>query len=494
MFYNLINKHGRAGFIVPTGIATDDSNKAFFGAMVEQNRLVSLFDFENREAIFPGVHRSYKFCLLTLSGASRGAEAARFGFFLTRTAHLQDEQRIFTLTSDDFLRLNPNTRTCPVFRTRVDAELTAAIYRRMPILVNETTGENPWGISFKQGLFNMASDSHLFRTRPQLEAEGFVLRGNRFVRGEEVWLPLYEAKMIWHYDHRFGTYEGVESRTSTQTPTPTLNEYQDPNYQSLTWYWVEEKDVKKEAKNDYLIGFRRIARNTDERTFVNSLIPKNGFGDNIFLIFINETIVNQIIINGLFSSIPFDFLCRQKIAGINMNFFYVNQFPVIPPNVFTPEIKLTLIPIILELTYTSWDIKAFADDIWRESDEALRSALVRQWEENREGTGGHAWVLPEWADAYPEIAWEREGGACPLPPFRWDEERRARLRARLDAQYARLYGLSYDELRYILDPQDVYGPDFPGETFRVLKDKEMRMYGEYRTRRLVLEAWGEDLG
>ena len=174
-----------------------------------------------------------------------------------------------------------------------------------------------------------------------------------------------------------------------------------------------------------------------------------------------------------------------------MNFFYVNQFPVIPPNVFTPEIKLTLIPIILELTYTSWDIKAFADDIWRESDEALRSALVRQWEENREGTGGHAWVLPEWADAYPEIGWEREGGACPLPPFRWDEERRARLRARLDAQYARLYGLSYDELRYILDPQDVYGPDFPGETFRVLKDKEMRMYGEYRTRRLVLEAWGE---
>jgi hypothetical protein len=64
-----------------------------------------------------------------------------------------------------------------------------------------------------------------------------------------------------------------------------------------------------------------------------------------------------------------------------------------------------------------------------------------------------------------------------LPPFRWDEERRARLRARLDAQYARLYGLSYDELRYILDPQDVYGPDFPGETFRVLKDKEMRVYG-----------------
>ncbi|MFN9113250.1 MAG: hypothetical protein ACK5XN_24540 [Bacteroidota bacterium] len=78
-----------------------------------------------------------------------------------------------------------------------------------------------------------------------------------------------------------------------------------------------------------------------------------------------------------------------------------------------------------------------------------------------------------------------------MPPFRWDESRRARLRAQLDALYARLYGLTRDELRYILDPQEVYGPDFPGETFRVLKDKEMRLYGEYRTGRLVLEAWGE---
>lgn len=76
-------------------------------------------------------------------------------------------------------------------------------------------------------------------------------------------------------------------------------------------------------------------------------------------------------------------------------------------------------------------------------------------------------------------------------PFKWDEDRRALLRAKLDAIYAKLYGLTYDELRYILDPQDVYGPDFPGETFRVLKDKEIKAYGEYSTRRLVLEAWRE---
>jgi hypothetical protein len=75
------------------------------------------------------------------------------------------------------------------------------------------------------------------------------------------------------------------------------------------------------------------------------------------------------------------------------------------------------------------------------------------------------------------------------PPFIWHEERRALIRAELDARIARLYGLTRDELRYILDPQDVYGPDFPGETFRVLKEKEIKQYGEYRTRRLVLAAW-----
>jgi hypothetical protein len=77
----------------------------------------------------------------------------------------------------------------------------------------------------------------------------------------------------------------------------------------------------------------------------------------------------------------------------------------------------------------------------------------------------------------------------PLPPFRWNEIRRAQLRAELDAYYARLYGLTRDELRYILDPKEVHGEDFPGETFRVLKEKEIKAYGEYRTRRLVLEAW-----
>jgi len=92
------------------------------------------------------VDRRYKFSLLTLSG--KPTKQSEFAFFLTRTEQLRDNQRKFVLSSDDFSILNPNTRTCPVFRTRQDAELTKAIYKRVPVLVNEQTGENPWNVRF----------------------------------------------------------------------------------------------------------------------------------------------------------------------------------------------------------------------------------------------------------------------------------------------------------------------------------------------------------
>ncbi|MBC8383858.1 MAG: N-6 DNA methylase, partial [Candidatus Cloacimonetes bacterium] len=182
-FKDHINEHGRAGFIVPTGIATDDSTKAYFGNLIDTKSLVRLFDFENKEAIFPDVHRSYKFCLLTIAG--KQIDRSQFSFFSTNLDHLNDKIRQFTLSPNDIERINPNTKTTPIFRTKVDAELTKKIYQQVPVLINEENDVNPWEISFRQGLFNMTSDSHLFHTEP---AEDRV--------------PLYEAKMIWQYDHR----------------------------------------------------------------------------------------------------------------------------------------------------------------------------------------------------------------------------------------------------------------------------------------------------
>jgi hypothetical protein len=151
------------------------------------------------------------------------------------------------------------------------------------------------------------------------------------------------------------------------------------------------------------------------------------------------------------NSLVFDYVVRQKLGGTNLTFGYVYQLPVLPPSFYRPADVAYVALRVLELVYTADDMQPIA--------EALRAA------------------------ASPLAA------TVPRAPYRWDEARRSLLRAELDAWFARAYGLTRDELRYILDPADVHGPDFPGETFRVLKEKEQANFGEYRTRRLVLEAW-----
>ena len=132
---------GKVGIIVPSGIATDDTTKVFFADLVDRRSLVSLYDFENRDGVFPGVHRSYKFCLLTLSGADRPSPQAEFAFFLYRAEQLQDADRRFVLAPEDFALFNPNTRTCPVFRTRRDADIAGKMYRRAGVFWKESQGD-----------------------------------------------------------------------------------------------------------------------------------------------------------------------------------------------------------------------------------------------------------------------------------------------------------------------------------------------------------------
>ena len=211
----LCNPRGRVGMIVPSGIATDDTTKVFFSNLIDNRSLASLYDFENREGVFPGVHRSYKFCLLTLTGKERPSAEAKFAFFLYRTEQLQDAERKFTLTPDDFALFNPNTRTCPVFRTRRDAEIAGKMYRRSGVFWKEAReGElehNPWGIRF-QRMFDMSNDSNLFRTHEQLEAESWKLEANVFKKGKDQYLPLYEAKLFHQFDHRFATFKDANEQ------------------------------------------------------------------------------------------------------------------------------------------------------------------------------------------------------------------------------------------------------------------------------------------
>lgn len=213
--------------------------------------------------------------------------------------------------------------------------------------------------------------------------------------------------------------------------------------------------------------FRDVTNATNERTSIFTVLPTAGVGHTAPLAFLQtkSSLAAAFIANA--NSLAFDYVARQKIGGMHMTYGFLRQLPVLPPTAYTLADLAFIVLRVLELTYTAWDLAPFAQDI-----------LVE--------VGTETWN--RWFPHNPVSL------SPPLPlspsPFKWDEERRALLRAELDAYYARLYGLNEEELRYILDPTDVYGPDFPGETFRVLKEKEMRQYGEYRTRRLVLEVWG----
>ncbi|EIU4991620.1 N-6 DNA methylase [Pseudomonas aeruginosa] len=413
---------GRAGFIVPTGIATDDSTKAYFGHITQNRRLVSLYDIENREAVFPSVHRSYKFCLLTLGAA----EQAEFVCFASQVSQLADPRRCFTLTPDEFRLINPNTLTCPVFRSERDAELTKKLYRAAPVLINESQeGGNPWRLSFHTRLFHMAEDSHLFRDRA----------------GPDV-VPLYEAKMIHQFDHRWASYvAGGDSRELTET------EKEDSDVSINPRYWVEAGELDSRLdnmkwRNGWLLGWRDICRTTDYRTLISSVIPRAAVGHKYLLMFPMAAPERVAALLANINSLTCDFVVRQKVGGTSLTLFTIRQIPVFSPNKYNDGDLAFIVPRVLELTYTAHDLAGWAQDL-----------------------GYNA------------------------PPFAFDPDRRAILRAELDAYYAKLYGLTRDELRYILDPADMLGEDYPSETFRVLKNKELKEFGEYRTQRLVLEAW-----
>jgi hypothetical protein len=443
-FLRLPKPQGLAGAIVPTGIVTDYSNKSFFDEVVSRGRLSSLLGFDNQRRIFPSVHPDTPFALITFGNAPAGA---RYSFYLLSMDHVSDTRRAFNLSATDVRLMNPNTRTSPVFRSSADAELTKRIYARVPVLIDEVKGVagNPWSITFMR-MFDLTNDSRVFRTARQLVDAGAVRAGPDWVLGDGArMVPLYEGKMIHQFDNRWATYEsdGETSRDATAA------EKSDPTFASTPRYWVPEVEVAgrlggRGASRKWLMGWRDITNATNERTVIAAAFPRAGIGNSLPLFFPGENIPAQVqaCLLGCLCSLTCDYFSRQKVGGTHLNFFLAQQLPVLVPDTYTPRVLSLLAPRIIELTYAAEDMRRWAQDLGYDD-----------------------------------------------PPFHWDEARRANLRAELDASYARLYGLTRDELRYILDPADIYGPDFPSETFRVLKEKEVRQYGEYRTARLVLAAW-----
>ncbi|MFD3355232.1 Eco57I restriction-modification methylase domain-containing protein [Streptomyces fradiae] len=448
---------GRTGVIVPTGIATDATTQFFFKDIVTKGQLAALYDFENEDKVFPQVHNQLRFCLFMLRGSGNPREPIRMVFKVRQPEQITD--RSYSLSAQDILAINPNTGTCPVFSGKRDADIALQIYRRIPVLIDETKQAkgNPWGISL-MAMLHMSNDSHLFRPSAQnnetvddLLKTGWTLDGNILVRGEDRLLPLYEAKMLHHYDHRFSTYENATEKQLNKGTLPrfTTEQHQDASAVPMPRYWVPEHSiptggVDKSGKpimepgvrsrlaargwdREWLFGWRDICRVSDERTMINFAFPRVAAPDGTLLMLPHEGPASALM--ACLSSFVLDYATRQKVGGTHLKFFTVRQLPVVTPEQAGPHAAF-IDPRVLELVYTARDMAPFARDLG-------------------------------------------DTGA----PFRWDPERRAAMRAELDALFFHLYGITRDDTAYILD------------TFNVTRDNDIKAHGEYRTKKLILAEY-----
>jgi len=456
--YNIVAPHGRVGLLVPSGIASDKTTMDFFAAVAETNRLIRLHDFENRtRKLFPEVDNRFKFCILNFGGAESKHKAADFVFFAHAVEDLDESDRHIKLSSADIKLLNPNTRTCPIFRTKRDAEITKAIYRRVPILIDQRrkgpTG-NPWGIKFAT-MFHQTNDAELFREPETLKKDGFKLKGNRWVKGKQVCLPLYEAKMVQAFDHRAAN---VVTDTANwvrqgQTLETTLVEWQNPEHLTMPRFWVRSEDVAAQLKSPatHLLAYKDVTSPTNQRTMIAAMIPAIGVVNSAPLVFTSESPRRTSCLLANLNSFAYDFVMRQKISNVHLNFFVVEQVPTLPPDTYAKPCP--------------WSRKKMTLETWI-SERVLKLSC----------TAEDMLPLAEACDFTGGSFKKEYGGRL----NKWDEAERAQLMAELDAAYFHLYGLARDDAEYILSTfKGIHEPTPLFVDSRTKAERILELYEEY---------------
>lgn len=464
-------RHGRCGFIVPMGIATEDTTNSFFRTVVSNGELSSLYGFENEEFVFPEVHHSFRFALVTIAEPI-GSRLAMLTFFLRNAADLQDKARRLSLSRADFEILNPNTRSCPTFRSRRDAELNLAIYRRVGVLVREDDeAANPWRLEARTRLWHMTEDAAHFRETKQLLAKGYRRAGHVFESGGDRLVALYEGKMFHHFDHRFGTYEGQTEAQENQGKLPELDNeaHANPTCFAQPYYCVPSNEAEMRltpvTNSEWLLGWRDITGSTVQRTVIMSFVPRVAVGNTAPLLFSKVEAPLVACFYADCCSFVVDYAARQKVGGLHLTFGYIKQLPIIPPDALDGKISWDpyhalrdwLLPRILELIFSAWDMEFLARD----------------------------------------CGWSGS-------PFIWNEGRRFHLRCELDAAFFHLYlpceangGWKFLEsetpatrqslLAAFPTPRDAVA--YIMDTFPIVRKNDEKAHGEYRTKRVILEIY-----
>lgn len=440
---SVLSAVGRLGCIVPSGIATDDTTKFFFQDIVDRQSLISLYDFENKN-IFPSVHSSYKFCLLTLTGAKRPAKGgADFAFFLHDVAEIREEERRFKLTSEDIALINPNTRTCPIFRCRHDASIASAIAVRNRCLLD---------VALNSAAIDRFSLTRVFDL--SLDKDMLIASGDRMPEG---YIPMHEGKAGHQFNSRFSTWDGNDY-------IPVELHQLDDSYFVQNFQYCAPISVARERimrRNPLclsgLLCFRRVARNTDERTMISTITPFVPTSYS-WINTVGPSARQLLILCAIYNSFVFDYVLRNSLSQPSLPQSLVEQLRVPDLKGVSQNAVSNICGSTIELVFSSWELHSFAKDC---------------------------------------------GYDC--PPFRWDDGRRFLLRCELDAAFFHLY-LPADASGEWLKAEKETAEDFARlkasfptprhaveyimDTFPIVKRKDEAKYdGDYRTKRVILEIY-----
>lgn len=475
---NTANSEGRLGCILPTGIVTDDPYKFFFQDVVDSRTLISVFDFENQKPHFQDVKRTTKFSLFTAfaRNSDQHCDSPEFLFFGYDTPDLNDALRRFPMSPKTIRRINPNTRTCPIFRTRRDAALTGVLHEAHDVLVRENAEDgNAWAVHLTT-LFHMSGDSGLFNFQGEFKSSGYELRGNVWTNNSESHEPLYEQNLMHAYDHRFASFRHFNGTISSdESVYLTPEQHNEPDEVAIPRYWISSDSLddrwkQKAISKSWMLAFRQSARTVDSRTGIFCALPRLACGHSIHIADIRLPEPRM----GLprlaeWNSFCWDYLFRQSLGGNNTSFFVIKQVAAVSPGIIRATCQWSLgsnldwvVARVLELTYAAWDLETFALDCSYDG-----------------------------------------------PPFRWDEDRRFLLRAELDAAYFHLYlgspkewGGNNEELRDLF-PTPRAAVEYIMETFPIVKRKDLARTevkneagevvtpGTYITKDAILEIYDE---
>ena len=445
----LVKPQGMVGLLVPIGISTDRTSARFFSSLVTEKRIKCFYAFENRQGwLFPDIHHEEQPSVIVFNYLSKQSDYFDFCARVSSWKQFDETERRFSLNSDMLTRMNPNTITIPILRSRRDAELVMGIYQRFPILVNRSTGQEvkAWPVKYFT-MFHMTKDSRLFRTKEELEEQegAFLVGGNHWDSPNGIWMPLYEGKSIQLFNHRYANIRVNPNNISGQGVSEPLSsaKLSDPVAVPIPRYWVSHASVPlNRLRLRWAIGFNDISNTNNERSLITALVPSVAFGNTLPILMLSDLTNSKRIelLVGNLGSIICDYTARQKIQSRHLSKYIIEQLPVIPPDHYTtahfgPKTAAEIVQAaVLELTYTAHDMAPFARDM------------------------GHV----------------DEAGAV-LPPFPWDETRRLHLRAKLDALFFHLYGITNrDDVRYIYS------------TFPIVERQDQDTYGCYRSRDLCL--------